>query len=428
MQPLVYWIWLSLSTTPGTDTFRKLILKFGSPKSVYDADEFDIAECIGSKSCDFKAIMEKELSEAERVFDFCEKKNVGILTYSDENFPNSLREITTPPVLLYYRGTLPDFNKNCFISIVGTRRLTDYGRKNAFVIGQDLAKAGAIIVSGMAIGIDGVSHAGSLSVGGVNIAFLGSGIDVCYPEQHIRLAKEIVKNGCVMTEYAPGTRPERYNFPRRNRLIAGISCASVVIEGNLRSGSLITARYAKEFGKTVYALPGNVDNKTSEATNLLIQNGAKLIISADDIVKDLEFVYLGIINPFNLANEVNVSMNEALSEYKISCVTVSDSIFSVFSSKRQNKKNYNKEFNNESDDLARASEKNKKSEFSIENIGLDKDSIRIYKKIPVDTECTIDSLVDENDKMPIVMKSLLKLEMGKAVVLLPGEKVKRNFK
>ena len=186
MRDIVYWIWLSLSVTPGSDTFRKLIERFDSPERIFNAGEDELTSCIGSNSRDFSSLCEKDISRAEEIADFCEKKSVGILTYFDDEFPNSLKEIETPPVLLYYRGVLPKFNDECLIAIVGTRRLSDYGRRNAFVIGHDLATAGAVVVSGMAVGIDGVAHAGSLSAGGVNVAFLGSGIDICYPENHKR--------------------------------------------------------------------------------------------------------------------------------------------------------------------------------------------------------------------------------------------------
>ena len=426
MKDNIYWLWLSLSVTPGKETFRKLIERFETAEAIFAADEFDIKRCVGEKSKDLPALLDKNLKRAEEIYSFCEKKNVGILKYSDSEFPNSLREINTPPVLLYYRGVLPDFNSECLVAMVGTRRLTDYGRKNAFIIGHDLATAGAVIVSGMAIGIDGVSHAGSISAGGVNVAFLGSGIDVCYPEQHKRLAREIVKNGCVMTEYAPGTRPARYNFPTRNRLIAGISSSTVVIEGRERSGAIITARYAKKFSKTVYALPGNVDNKNSEVTNLLIKNGAKLITTPDDIISDLEFVYTGKINPFKLKEKLDVRMSDVFLELEVSCVAQGDNIFSSYSPKKR-AKNENTE-NQESDN---SSEKNIPNEtvipeISIENMNFDKDTVELYKSIPQGEACSIESLTDLGYKMPFVMKALLKLEMGRFVTMLPGEKVKRN--
>lgn len=418
----IYWIWLSLAVTPGSDTFSKLIGKFGTPQAIYDADEADIIGCIGSKSKDFDAVMNKNTDKAEEIFEYCERKNIGILTYGDDAFPTALRDINKPPVLLYYRGILPDFNKSCIIAMVGTRRLTDYGRRNAFAIGYDLASAGAVIVSGMAVGIDGVSHAGSLAAGGVNISFLGSGIDVCYPEQHKKLAREIVKNGCVMTEYAPGTRPERYHFPVRNRLIAGIACSAAVIEGRERSGAIITARYAKEFGKTVYALPGNVDNKTSEVTNLLIKNGAKLITSSTDIINDLEFVYTGIINPFNLKEKPDVRMNDVLSELEIACVAPGDNIFSTYPTKKKNKKEskVNSEVEADSNEAVTP-------EISLENLNFDKDTLNIYKRIPAGSECSVESLADDEYGLPKVMKALLKLEMGHFIIMLPGEKVKRKL-
>ena len=421
MQQTVYWIWLSLAVTPGSETFSKLINKFDDPQNIYNADEADIMSCIGSKSRDFDSVNNKNTDKAMEIYEYCQRKNIGILTYADDEFPSSLREIKNPPVLLYYRGVLPDFNKSCIIAMVGTRRLTDYGRRNAFAIGYDLASAGAIIASGMAVGIDGVSHAGSLAAGGVNIAFLGSGIDVCYPDAHIKLAREIVKCGCVMTEYAPGTQPDRYNFPVRNRLIAGISCASVVIEGRERSGSIITARYAKEYGKTVYALPGNVDNKTSEVTNLLIKNGAKLITASDDIIRDLEFVYTGIINPFNLKEKMDVKMSDVLSDLEVACVAPSDKIFSTYSSKKV------KEKSEESKQKDSKESEPKIAQIPIEDLNFDKETLNIYKKIPRDSECAIESLADAEYSMPKIMKALLKLEMGHFVVMLPGEKVKRKL-
>ena len=416
---IVYWIWLSLSVTPGSETFGKLILRFADAKLVYDATNDDIAKVIGSKSKDFRALCDKDLEPAQRICDFCSEKKVGILLYSDPSYPNEFKKLSNPPVLLYYRGKLPDFNKECCVAVVGTRRLTDYGRKNAFRIGYDLASAGAVLVSGMAIGIDGVSHAGSLAANGVNVAFLGSGIDVCYPSQHLTLARHIVATGCILTEYPPHSRPEKYHFPKRNRLIAAIACASVVIEGNERSGSLITARYAKEYGKSVYALPGNVDNKMSEASNLLIKNGAKLITSADDIVADLETLYMGIINPYKLEVKPHVDMENVFSELKVSCVTASDSIFTRVKNKLERRSN------KKAEEQKAAEPEENRAKLSPNEATLDSVAIHVYRKIPTDAEISIDELPDEQADMKAVMRALLKLEMGCFITMLPGEKVKR---
>jgi DNA processing protein len=184
MDEMLYWIWLSLAITPATDNFSKLFSRFQSAKAIYEADKNAIAACITSKSRDYNSLTDKSLDKAEEVLEFCTKRGVGILIYDDEKFPLSLKQIPTPPVLLYYRGNLPDFNSEFFVSVVGTRRLSDYGRRNAFYIAHDLAIAGTTVVSGMAIGIDGVAHAGAIAAGAHTVAVIGSGIDVCYPKQH----------------------------------------------------------------------------------------------------------------------------------------------------------------------------------------------------------------------------------------------------
>ena len=341
MQDKIYWIWLSLAVTPGSLTFSKLISRFASAEAVYRASEDEIIRAIGSKSKDFAAVTDKSLERAESVFDFCARKGVGILTYADDRFPSSLKSISTPPVLLYYRGVLPDFNEECFVSVVGTRRLTDYGRKNAFSIAHDLSRAGAVVVSGMAIGVDGVALCGALCASGRSVAVIGSGIDVCYPAAHRTLARGIVKGGCVMTEYAPGTQPDKRHFPQRNRIISGLSAATVVIEGADRSGALITARCAKEQGRAIYALPGNVDNKNSAVSNVLIKNGAKLITDAYDVVSDFEFVYLGKINPFRIAEPSDVRMFDELKRFEVACVTPSDDVFKAPRAKKKRGKEVN---------------------------------------------------------------------------------------
>ena len=420
MKELEYWIWLSLACTPGAQTFGKLISRFSSPMEIYNADREEIVACIGSKSKDVNALSDKRLDKASKILDFCLCKNVGILVYDSPEFPKTLKSISNPPVLLYYRGKLPDFNSDFFASVVGTRRLSEYGRKNAFVISQDLARAGATIVSGMAIGIDGVAHAGAISENMPTVAVLGSGIDVCYPKQHLRLAREIVKNGCVLTEYSPGTGPERHNFPARNRIISGLSSLVLVIEGREKSGALITARCAQEQGKTVYALPGNVGNINSELTNLLIKNGGKLCTCADDIIRDYEAVSAGKLNPFALVEASSSDMFTVLSELSVSAVAQSDPIFRSF---KRTKKDKTEERVAATLDTKIDAPQLKEPDFS----GFDQNTIRIYKKIPQGEPCTVESLVDEDLSLREIMKGLLKLEMGRFITMLPGEKVQRNF-
>ncbi|MBQ8689975.1 MAG: DNA-processing protein DprA [Clostridia bacterium] len=412
MQDIVYWIWLSLACTPGTKTFATLLEKYSDAREIYEADDEDIVSLITSRSPDRHSLADKDLTAANKIFDFCTQKRVGILTYGDEKFPKSLKTIPTPPVLLYYRGVLPDFDRLFTVAIVGTRRLSQYGRRNAFTIAFDLARAGATVVSGMAHGIDSVAHAGALAADKITIAVLGSGIDVCYPAQHQTLAREIVKQGCVFTEYPPGTKPEGANFPVRNRIISGLSNLTLVIEGRERSGAMITARHAAEQNRPVYALPGNVGGHNSELTNLLIKNGATLCTSADDIVRDFEMQSLGKLNPFELARKVKVNMNDVLAGLKVSCVSAEDDIF------RPSRKRATPE------PQVQVPEEPAPQPQSVD--GFDKKAIKIYQRIPFDGECTIESLIDSELPLREVMKGLLKLEMLQMVVMLPGERVRRK--
>lgn len=418
MNDLIYWIWLSLSCTPSTATFPKLIEKFGLAEAIYNADIDDISKCIGYKASDRSNLADKNLDKAENIYNFCTKHNVGMLSYVDERYPRALREISSPPVLLYYRGKLPDFNNGFFVAAVGTRSLSDYGRRTTFKIAYDLASAGATLVSGMAIGIDGVALAGALSADKSTVAVIGSGIDVCYPKQHLKLAREIVKNGCVITEYAPGTPPDKLNFPRRNRIISGLSAATLIMEGRERSGALITARCAKEQNRALYALPGNVGTEHSEVTNLLIKNGAKLFTAAEDVLNDFQEKYNKIINPFQLKTRIPVDIMSQLRYYEVAADCPGDKVFFPPISHKKS---------------AHSVEEVKSSPTDIETPtvsveSIDKDALEIYKKIPFNEECDIEALATEQMPLRVVMKHLLKLEMMHFVTMLPGEKVARKFK
>ena len=420
MDNLVYWIWLSLASTPDTSTFAKLISKYDDAKAVYDAPEREIRSVVGAKVSDCTALSNKDLTKATEIYKFCTGKGVGILTYNDEKFPKSLRDIPTPPVLLYYRGHLPDFNKGFRCAIVGTRSLSDYGRKNAFKLGYDMGCAGATVVSGMAIGIDSVAMAGAIAAGAQTIAVIGSGIDVCYPSAHLTLARTIVKNGCVLTEYAPGTKPEKFNFPRRNRLISGLCPATVVVEGKESSGSMITARHAKAQGREVFAFPGNIGADGSQSTNLLIKNGAHLCTGAEDIINKFEKEYLGALNPFKLKERPAVNMLDVLRELKVSALTPTDDIYSVPRPERKKKQETVKE--------VKIEDPVKEENLLPEMPPFDAELLKLYKKIPPSGDCTVESLTDENTNLRAVMKLLLKLEMGRFIIMLPGERVKRNIK
>ena len=423
MDRIVYWIWLSMACSPSGSTFGKLIKEYPDAKDIYEAEGKRIASVIGFRNSDRAALDNKSLDKAEEVYAFCKKHKVGLLPYYDERYPDLLRGISNPPALLYYRGKLPDFDKCFTVATVGTRSISDYGRKNAFRIAYDLASAGATIVSGMAIGIDGVAMAGAIAAGGSTVAVIGSGIDVCYPAQHLRLAREIVKEGCVITEFAPGTPPSKLNFPKRNRIISGLSRATVVFEGAERSGALITARCAKEQERSVYALPGNVGAKNSQLSNLLLKNGAKMCTSAEDVLNDFLDSYRGVINPFRLKDGIKCDMMATLSEYGVVALCPGDDVFEVPRPKRTRAPRAEKPAVEPV-----ATVEHETVEHAAPPAGFDKNALKIYSRIPTEGSCPLESLVDDEFNLRQVMRYLLMLEVGGFVVMLPGETVSRKFR
>ncbi len=296
MKDLLFWIWLCRRVTPGSSTFARLLAAFPDPYEIYGADEEALRRALAGDTADLPSLLDKDKSDEMRILTFCNHKRVIPLAYDDPRFPDALRKIPNPPVMLFCYGVIPAWNEKLCVSVVGTRKMSRYGMKMAFEIARDLAVGGAIVVSGMALGIDGVANAAAVNGGGQTVAVLGSGIDILYPEQHRHLATFVAKRGVIVTEYPPGTRPLRKNFPIRNRLISGLSAATAVIEGDLRSGALITARLAKQQGKAVYALPGRVDEEVAMGPCLLLRDGAKALSCADDILSDFEKDYYGKIS------------------------------------------------------------------------------------------------------------------------------------
>ena len=224
------------------------------------------------------------LFNAEKEAELCFQKGIDFLLYSDSDYPASLKEISDPPLLLYKKGTLLENDRNA-IAIVGTRHPSFYGRTQAKRFAQELAARGLTIVSGLARGIDQVAHDGALHVSyGRTIAVMGCGLDVIYPKEHENLFQRISERGAVLSEYPLGTPPLPENFPRRNRILSGLSYATLVVEAHSRSGSLITAHQAVEQGREVFALPGPVDQLTSRGTHQLIREGACLVETPEDIL------------------------------------------------------------------------------------------------------------------------------------------------
>lgn len=227
-------------------------------------------------------------NEAENLIEICAKKKINILTIFDEEYPENLRNIFDPPVVLYYKGNLSKEDKYS-ISIVGTRMASEYGKSICIKIVDSLSKNAIPVISGLARGIDSIAHKKCIDTGNLTYAVLGNGVDVVYPSENKKLYEEIIEKGALISEFEPGTGPDKVNFPKRNRLISGISLGTVVIETGLKGGSLITAEFALDQNRELFAVPGNVNSKQSQGTNDLIKKGAaKLINNVDDIFVELE--------------------------------------------------------------------------------------------------------------------------------------------
>ena len=235
------------------------------------------------------------LEEAKREIDFaaiqkvCESQNIRILTYQDVSYPKNLKQIYDPPIILYIKGTIFPEDETA-LAIVGSRHASPYGMRVAHRFAYELSECGMTIVSGLARGVDAEAHRGTLDARGRTIAVLGCGVDVVYPKENKKLYEQIAESGALISEFPLGAPPMAYHFPRRNRIIAGLSLGVLVVEAHSRSGSLITASLSAEEGREVYVVPGPIDSLNSKGTNRLIQEGAKMVLGSQDIIEDLRLV------------------------------------------------------------------------------------------------------------------------------------------
>ncbi len=276
----------------GAKTLVSLYRKFGSAEEILRAEFNELVSTHGVSNTLAKRILnarensEKIAERYEEEFRRIAKSGVEIVSYWDEKYPETLRNIASPPVLLYLIGNA-DLLASQSVAVVGTRKPTRYGLKQTEIFTEELVRRGLTIVSGLARGIDTRAHKTALAAEGKTIAVLGSGPDYVYPPENKTLFREIAEKGLIVTEYPPGTKPDAMNFPRRNRIISGLSLGTLVVETKVTGGALRTAAYALEQGREVFAVPGNADSPQSEGTNRLIQRGeAKLVTNANDVLDE----------------------------------------------------------------------------------------------------------------------------------------------
>lgn len=289
---LRYWIAFNQVSGIGAARLRALLDTFGDLETAWHASPHDLSHA----GLDQRSL--HNLLQARRTVDLdlelarLERASAHAIVWDDDDYPRNLREIYGAPPVLFVRGTI-EKSDEWAVAVVGTRRASVYGKEAGRMIGAGLAQTGVTVVSGLALGIDTVAHRACLDAGGRTIAVLGCGVDVVYPPQNARLAAEIADRGALVSDYPLGTRPEARNFPPRNRIISGLALGTVVVEADLGSGARITADFAAEQGRDVFAVPGNVFARGCQGTNRLIQEGAKLVSDVTDILEELNLTMVG---------------------------------------------------------------------------------------------------------------------------------------
>lgn len=290
--PQKYWVGFNLVKGIGAARLRGLLDYFGDVQAAWEAPP--AAWQAAGLSARIVETLVKVRSGVvlDQLVERIRAQGITILTWDDGAYPAYLKEVDAPPPVLYVRGTVMD-QDGWAVGIVGTRRITAYGRQVTEQLAADLALSGVTVVSGLARGVDAVAHQAALSAGGRTLAVLGSGVDRIYPPEHRRLAEEISAAGAVISDYPPGTPPEAANFPPRNRIISGLARAVVVIEAGETSGALITAAFAAEQGRAVYAVPGSIFAPQSKGANLLIRQGARPLLDSQDLLGGLDLAHAG---------------------------------------------------------------------------------------------------------------------------------------
>ncbi len=415
----LYWIWLARACGVASKSFVRLIERFSEPFDIYSLDESEIEHIEGIGVSLKEKLSDKRLEESYSVVSFCKKNKVSIISYGDKRYPSRLRQLEDPPIVLFCKGKLQDLDSRVAVAVVGTRKMSEYGKQSAYKIAYEMASANFIVVSGMALGIDGVASGGALAAGGDTVAVLGCGIDVVYPKEHRELYEKISKSGAVITEFMPSTRPEKYNFPVRNRIISGLCQGTLVVEGDSRSGSLITAKTAIAQGREVFALPGNVGESNSEGPNELIRDGANVALCSDDIIEHYDFLYHDVINYRGLRR---AKTRSELDEDFLDKLNICS---------RSYKKTEAKQAVGEAPEpLRSALQEHTEKDSAAEKVsdekyaellrGLDENARKVFYEMPIDTAVSPDALMIDGCDIGDVITSLTMLELCGLVSSLPG--------
>lgn len=418
MSESLHWIWLASRLGAASPYLNTLLLHYASPKSIFEAAPSEISSLEKVPESVKLRLQDKSLDRAERILEQCRTKGIGVMTYGDPRFPAILKTIDKPPAVLYFKGRPIDFDRQLCVSIVGTRKMSDYGRDMAYRFAYDLSSAGVTVISGMALGVDGMSAAGALDAQAHTVVVLGSGVDVVYPRVHKRLYDSILQNGLVLSEYPPGAEPDGSHFPQRNRIISGLSRCTLVVESPEKGGSLITATNAVKQGRPVFAIPGALDMPNSVGTNNLIKCGAKMATSALDIIDAFEAASFPGLDS-NAIGSMEYDAKKAAKRYGVAA----------------------KKDDNHKVRLGRIEKDGIEETESAVTLGMEKEQREsgerfvdmtpgekvVYDLIPEDGEVSLELIANASGQsLPDVTMHLLSLNIKGAIIQLPGSRYRRT--
>ena len=416
---LIHWIWFATRAGMGDKTKTVLLSCFEDPEAIYFAPKTELERFEELTSAAVESMMDKDLTECEQILARCQEKKIHILTYQDAAYPDRLKNIPDPPMVLYYKGTIPAFDELPVIGVVGTRKASVYGLTTAKRMGYQIASCGGCVVSGMATGIDAVAMKGALTAGGTVVGVLGCGADVVYPASNRWLYADTETYGCILSEFPPGTPPVGRNFPRRNRIISGLSCGVLVVEAPERSGALITARLSADQGRDVFVIPANIDVESARGSNALMRDGAIPVSSGWDILSEYAHQFPGKVRKTRTNVVLTVNAEEVSREWEAAAKVAEPP------GKREEKCPQNRPSRKKVIDNG---EKSAYSDFKKTQTALTPDEQAIVDAL-IGGQKLVDDVIAESGKAPgVILASLTLLEVKGVVRRLPGRFIELNTK
>lgn len=406
---LKYWVWLQAClgyANPKVNTVRKF---YPSVVDFYEGGKQEWLLCGCFTKSEMNNFSTFTLEQAQQIIDKCNELGYKMYTMDMKEYPNQLKEIYDPPAVLYVNGNLPDVDNILSIGIVGTRNATVVGKKLAYSIGYDLSKSGVVVVSGGALGIDSSSHNGALMAGGITVCVLGCGINYNYLMSNAQMRSNIAQTGAVVSEYPPDTAPQKYSFPKRNRIISALSQGVLVVEAGEKSGALITATTALSQNKDVFAIPGDITNAVAFGTNQLIKQGAKAVTNAQEIIEEYTNKYTLTINEPLPIDKISDNIVDSIPNGRKRAVSVNQIV---------SEKNNSITADNKDKPITDSYTDNKLSKKVLDDIS---DNAQAIYDIVYENPSTVDDIIIKTN-LPVwaIMQACTELELEEAITRKSG--------